>query len=104
MRTQKQIVCFYDGYRRELCPVILGHSQGREKALTYQVGGGSRSGLPPGGQWRCLFLANVREAQLQDGPLRVGASHTQPQGCVEVVDLDINPSSPYRPKRSVRRR
>ena len=99
MRLRKQIVCVYRGHPRELCPVILGHSQGQEKALTYQVGGKSSSGLPPQGEWRCLFLSNVSHAQLRDGPWRVGASHTQPQGCVQIVDLDVNPSSPYRPKR-----
>lgn len=100
MYEKKQIACFYGGYRRELCPIILGHSHGQEKALTYQVGGGSRSGLPSGGQWRCLFLSKVGQAQLRDGPWRVGASHNQPQGCVEMVDLDVNPASPYNPKRS----
>jgi hypothetical protein len=38
MRLRKQIVCVYGGHPRELCPIILGHSQGQEKALTYQVG------------------------------------------------------------------
>jgi len=46
MAERKQIVCTYNGYPRELCPVILGHSQGEEKALTYQFGGDSESGLP----------------------------------------------------------
>jgi hypothetical protein len=101
MRTRKQIVCIYDGHPRELCPIILGHSQGQEKALTYQVGGNSKSGLPRPGQWRCLFLSKVNNAQLRDGPWLVGSSHTQPQGCVQIVDLDVNPSSPYHPKRLV---
>lgn len=29
---KQQVVCMYDGYRRELCPIILGHSQGEEGA------------------------------------------------------------------------
>jgi hypothetical protein len=99
MRMRKQIVCMYDGHRRELCPIILGHSQGQEKVLTYQFGGESKSGLPPGGEWRCLWMSKVTNVELRDGPWFVGASHTQPQGCVEVVDLDVNPSSPYHPKR-----
>ncbi len=103
MRKKKQIFCEYGGYRRELCPIILGHSEGQEKALTYQVGGDSRSGLPPGGEWRCLWLSKVSDARLRDGPWRVGSSHAQPQGCVQDVDLDVNPSSPYGPKRRVRR-
>jgi hypothetical protein len=102
MRARKQIVCMYGGYRRELYPIILGHSQGHEKALTYQFAGESKSGLPPGGEWRCLWLSKVSDVRLQDGPWRFTSSHTQPQGCVEIVDLDVNPRSPYRPKRRIR--
>src|SRR5438132_3073766 len=96
---RKQILCTYHGRLRELCPIILGHSQGREKALTYQFGGQSNKGLPPGGQWRCLWLSEVSNVRLRDGPSHAGDSHNQPQGCVDVVDLDVNPASPYNPKR-----
>jgi uncharacterized protein (DUF4415 family) len=99
MTTRKQILCTYNGRSRELCPIILGHSQGQEKALTYQFGGRSEKGLPPGGQWRCLWLSKVRNIGLRDGPWYAGDRHDQPQGCVEIVDLDINPASPYNPMR-----
>lgn len=49
--------------------------------------------------WRCLWLSKVRDVQLRDGPWRTGASHKQPQPRVEIVGLDVNPSSPYRPRR-----
>jgi hypothetical protein len=68
MAARKQIVCEYDGYARELCAVILG----QEKALTFQFGGKSKSGLPPNGEWRCLFLEKVRNVHLRDGPWRGG--------------------------------
>jgi hypothetical protein len=99
MRDRQQVVCMYGGHRRELCPVILGHSQDQEKALTFQFGGDSKSRLPRGGEWRCLWLSKVSGVELRDGPWFAGASHSQPQGCVEVVDLDVNPASPYKPKR-----
>ena len=99
MITRKQIFCTYNGRPRELCPVILGHSQGKEKALTYQFGGQSEKGLLPGGQWRCLWLSKVRNIRLRDGPWHAGDSHDQPQDCVEIVDLDVNPASPYNPRR-----
>ena len=102
MTGREQILCTYEGYVRELCPVILGHSRGQEKALTYQFGGRSRTGLPPGGQWRCLFLSRVRDVRLREGTWYAGDSHKQPQGCVEVVDLDVNPASPYKPKQRLR--
>jgi hypothetical protein len=96
---QKQIFCMYEGYPRELCPHILGHTNGQEKALTYQFAGQSKSGLPSGGQWRCLWLAKVSDVEVHDGPWHAGSRHIQPQGCVETVDLDVNPLSPYHPKR-----
>ena len=99
MISRKQIRCTYNGRSRELCPVLLGHSQGQEKALTYQFGGQSEKGLPPGGQWRCLWLSKVSNVRLRDGPLYAGNRHDQPQGCVEIVDLDVNPESPYNPRR-----
>ena len=99
MTEKKQIVCMYDGYRRELCPIILGHSQREEKALTYQFGGESRSGLPRTGEWRCLFLSNVSDVQLRSGRWHTGDRHTQPSRCVDIVDLDVNLRSPYNPKR-----
>lgn len=99
MIERKHIVCMYDESKRELCPIILGHSKGEEKALTFQFGGDSKIGLPAGGDWRCLFLANVTDAWPEDGRWRTGDRHTQPQGCVEIVDLDINPKSPYNPQR-----
>jgi hypothetical protein len=99
MSERKQVLCVYDGYPRELCPIILGHSQGQEKALTYQFGGESKTGLPRGGQWRCLWLSKVDKAELRDGAWYSGGNHNQPQGCVEIVDLDVNPASPYNPKR-----
>ena len=103
MRKKKQIFCVYRGYPRELCPIILGHTHGQEKALTYQTGGGSRSGLPPGGEWRCLFLSEVSDVRLRVGPWRTGPSHIQEQKCVQDVDLDVNPLSPYEPKRALNR-
>jgi hypothetical protein len=95
IRHRKQILCMYDGYARALCPIILGHSDGEEKALTFQFGGDSRSGLPRGDEWRCLFLSKVTHAELRDGAWFTGSGHTRPQGCVEDVDLDANPESPY---------
>ena len=55
------------------------------------------------GAWRCLELAKVTRAELADGPWRSGEGHSQPQGCVKDVDLDVNPDSPYDPKRRLRR-
>lgn len=100
IQQRKQVVCLYGGYRRELCPIILGHKKsGEEAALTFQFAGESSSGLPRGGDWRCLLLSGASNVRLRDGPWRSGSSHRQPQACVDVVDLDVNPESPYEPMR-----
>lgn len=102
IRRKQQVVCRYNGYERLLCPIVLGHSKGEEKALTFQFAGGTSGHLPKGGEWRCLFLARVEKPELRDGAWHSGSSHTQPQGCVEDVDMDVNPDSPYHPSRPLR--
>lgn len=98
MVKAQQVVCVYDGHRREICPVILGHANGAEKALVYQFAGGSDSKIP---DWKCFFLAKVSQVRLHDGPLLGDARHVKGQSCVKDVDLDINPNSPYSPRRQL---
>lgn len=100
MVERKQIVCDYDGRSRELCPIILGHTDGEEVALTFQFGGESNSRpLPPGGDWRCMRLSRASNVRLRTGPWYSGQSHKQSSTCVKNVDLDVNPNSPFDPKR-----
>jgi hypothetical protein len=87
---EKQVTCTYDGHARELCPHIIGHTKGEEKVLAFQFAGESRSGLPPGGEWRCLALSRVHAARMRDGPWFAGNRHRTTQRCVEDIDLDIN--------------
>jgi hypothetical protein len=86
----KQITCIYDGRYRELCPHIIGSKDGEEKVLAYQFGGESTTHLPPGGNWRCLYLADVREARIREGDWHTSPYHRSTQSCIDVVDLDIN--------------
>jgi hypothetical protein len=88
---EKQVTCTYQDKYRELCPLIIGHTKGEEKVLAFQFAGETSKGrLPLGGAWKCMFLAQVRDARLRDGPWREGASHKRTQVCVRDVDLDIN--------------
>ena len=84
----QQIVCVYDGRRRELCPHIIDTSRsGEEVVLAWQFAGESSRPLP---QWRCLKLANVNAAQARKGRWHEGRSHRATQTCVSEIDLDIN--------------
>ena len=87
---EKQVVCSYDGFRRELCPVILGMKDGEEKALVFQFAGESSKRLPSGGEWKCLTLSKVTDAVLRDGPWYEGSGHAREQTCVREVDVDVN--------------
>jgi hypothetical protein len=101
MTQRKQVYCFYKGFRRAVCPIILGHKKGKERVLAFQFDGGASEGLPPGGEWKCLELAKMSHVELQDGPWRSGSRHSEAQHCVDDVDIDMNPDSPYGPRRSV---
>jgi hypothetical protein len=90
MLQRQQIVCMYLNRHRELCPHVLGYKDGQEKALTFQFAGQSTSGLPPDGEWRCLVLAQVRNARMRSGPWHTGRRHSMRQACVDIVDLDVN--------------
>ena len=88
---ERQVTCVYQSLYREVCPLIIGHSNGEEKVLPFQFAGETSKGkLPRGGAWKCMFLAQVRDARMRDGPWREGGSHKQTQVCVRDVDLDIN--------------
>ena len=87
----QQVICTYDGHHREICPHIIGlNKDGKEAVLAWQFAGGSKGGLPPGGQWRCLILANVRNARVRDGVWHTGPYHQATQTCVTDIYLDIN--------------
>jgi hypothetical protein len=86
--AEQQVICIYDGRRRELCPHIIGSNKaGEEVVLAWQFAGESSGPLP---QWRCLRLANVRNARARNGRWHEGGSHRKEQTCVTDIDLDIN--------------
>ena len=98
MREKKQIACVYQGHRRELCPILLGRTGLDEKSLVYQFAGDTSDGrIKPGGDWKCLKLAEVRDPVLRDGAWHAGDSHSAAQVCMKMVEYDVNPLSPYDP-------
>ena len=84
----------YDGLRREFCPHAIGSKRGRGHALVYQFGGGSESGLPPEGEWRCLRLDEIEDLQLGEGPWRSAPNLFSPQSCLDEIDLVVQPLPP----------
>ncbi|HYI31308.1 MAG TPA: PIN domain-containing protein [Bradyrhizobium sp.] len=96
---RKQITCRYNGAYREICPHILGHTDGVEKALVYQFAGDSTTALPPRGEWRCLLLSEVRDLKIREGRWHSGSRHRRTQKCVADVYVDVNTAVPNQPGR-----
>jgi len=91
---KRPVAAMYDGLPRLLCPHILGRSKdGHLRALCYQFGGSSGSGLRSGsdgvGGWRCLTVNKLSQVELQDGDWRTD-SHASRQSCVEQIDVDTD--------------
>ena len=92
-RPRKQhVLATYDGYPREMCPHAIGTKNGREQALFYQFGGGSKSGLKPAGSpdnWRCIELAKLTGVSVRAGSWHTASNHSESQTCVCIVDVEV---------------
>jgi hypothetical protein len=91
---KQPVAAMYDGLPRLLCPHVLGRNKdGQLRALCYQFGGSSGSGLGRGsgglGGWRCLAVDKLSHVELQDGYWST-ASHASQQSCVEQIDFDTD--------------
>ena len=62
---------------------------GREKLLGFQFAGESSKGLPPGGEWRCMFIDQIEEVEARDGQWHTRDDHLQPQTCVDEIDYEV---------------
>ena len=94
---RQQVVAEYHGHIREMCPHVIGTKEEREKALFYQFGGTSRSGLGPYGSsenWRCIFIDQLRVLEARDGPWHTASVHSwtqRTQDCIDRVDVQVFP-------------
>ena len=90
IEQKKQIVATYKCLIREMCPHCIGlNKDGGEQALFFQFAGESKSGLAPGGQWRCLKLSELSNLSVRVGDWHTDATHQKQQTCVKQVDLEV---------------
>jgi len=90
MLNGQPVVLTYRGHRREVCAHVIGRAKnGLEQVLTFQYGGGSSSGLPPGGEWRCMMVGNIQDVQPINGGWHTDPKHSQAQTCVAQVDVEL---------------
>jgi hypothetical protein len=72
------------------CPHAIGMKRDREHCLGFQFAGGSSSGLPSGGEWRCFDVNGLTSIFTGSGPWHTGANYTQPQSCVDIIDAEVS--------------
>lgn len=102
LHARQPLACTYNDQPRVICPIILGHSDGVEMALVYQVAGSTSAGPLRSPQWKCLALDRLSGIALAKAAQWIpGRAHNQPQHCVAQVDYDFDPASPYDPRRSL---
>lgn len=89
MLAGKPVSLYYKGHTREVCAHVLGTKNGLPQVLTYQYAGGSSSGLPNGGEWRCLMVGNISDVRVIDGGWHSDDNHSRAQTCVDQVDVEV---------------
>lgn len=87
--TRQQVLCTYKDRHRECCPHAIGLKKGRQHALMFQFAGDSSKGLPPGGEWRCMDVAELTNVVSQNGPWHTRNDHSRPQTCIDQIDVDV---------------
>ena len=97
IRDKQPVAARYDGGVREFCPHALGTKRGRRHVLAYQYGGASASGLPAGGEWRCLDVERLSEVAVRAGEeWRSAPNVFNPQSCLDEVEAVVEPFPPLR--------
>jgi hypothetical protein len=86
---REQVVATYGGHEREMCPHAIGTKNGRPQVLFFQFAGGSRSGLPPGGGWRCLPVDFLSDVVVRAGRWHTSVDYDGPGTCIDEVDVEV---------------
>ena len=95
IENKKQVIATYDGFRREMCPRVVGYKNGRAQALFYQFGGESKSGLQAPdspNNWRCVPLDGLTVHEIRSGEWYSGPNHSRPQRCVDEIVTEVDSS------------
>jgi hypothetical protein len=90
--SRRPIEASYHKRDRLFCPHRLGRNrEGELRALCYQYGGESESGLEPAGSpanWRCVAVEKLSRVKLLDDAWRTAPNHSRPASCVVEADID----------------
>ena len=90
---KKQVVAYYHGKLREMCPHVIGYKNGREKALFYQFGGRSkRAGgiTAASAEWRVMFIDELSDVSIRSGSWQTSKDYSGPGNNFDLVDVVID--------------
>jgi len=85
----------YRGSLREMCPHVLGTTNGSPNALMYQFAGESKAGLKQDGSpdnWRCLRVDELSHVAVRksNGEWHTASNYSAMQSCVDKIDVRVN--------------
>lgn len=94
IERKQQVLGFYHGYYREMCPHAIGlNKRGEPQALFYQFAGESSRRLGPPGSpenWRCIRVNELSDVSVRDGAWHTATDHTSRETCVfRQLDLSV---------------
>ena len=72
--SKQQVAARYHDRERIFSPHALGTKRSVAHVLVYQYAGGSETGLPPGGEWRCLNVEELSDLALFTPNLAINGS------------------------------
>ncbi|UPK19150.1 PIN domain-containing protein [Bradyrhizobium sp. 131] len=78
----------YGGTQQTVCPYILGHAGGEERAFALALDGAQQRNKSEQGAWICLRVVNVQEIEILDQPWAEQGYPGRVQRCVDQVHLD----------------
>lgn len=87
MLHRKPVRLSYSGKELEVCPYILGHAMGEERAFALEVDSVGNKGSG-GANWVCLRIQAVQDVRPLDRPWTVAVYPGPIQRCVDQVHLD----------------
>ena len=93
VQNKHQVTATYKGHVRMMCPHALGWTNDRERALFYQFGGTSSTGLGPDGSsknWLCIFLDELTDISVSPGAWYTAPEHSRPQRCVAKTEAEAS--------------
>ena len=86
---RRPVLARYHGDERALCPHALGWKHGRAKLLAYQSSGPTTRAMPPQQRWRSMFVDELVDVRVADGPWQSAANYSPTSNCFDQVEVAL---------------